>query len=149
MRSVFFYVKQEILTVYNLYPYHCLLELYKILKFRTPYCIFEHFTLLPNEAGRSLTLKLPIYKLHCQKRTFAFQTLLFWNKLHRKLLKPYTVNLHQSHSNKLNLLPSEVILLDYSTKISAFKSGLRNILLSTQANGGRIKWSSVNYISNI
>ena len=142
------FVKQDILTVFNLYPYHCLLELYKILKFRTPYCLFEHFTLLPNEAGRSLTLKLPIYKLHCQKQTFAFQTLLFWNKIHKKLLKPSIVNLHQSHTNKLNLLPSEVILLDYSTKISTFKSGLRNILLSTQTNGGRIDWSTVNYISN-
>ena len=141
--------KHEILSVFNLYPYHCLLELYKILKFRTPYCIFEHFTPLPNEAGRSLTLQLPIYKLRCQKQTFAFQTLLFWNKMHKKLLKPSIVKLHQSHTNKLNLLTSEVILLDYSTKVAAFKSGLRNILLSTQASGGRIDWSTNNYLSNV
>ena len=128
---------------------HCLLELYKILKFRTPYCIFEHFTPLPNEAGRSLTLQLPIYKLRCQKQTFAFQTLLFWNKMHKKLLKPSIVKLRQSHTNNLNLLTSEVILLDYSTKVAAFKSGLRNILLSTQASGGRIDWSTNNYLSNV
>ena len=70
--------------------------------------------------------------------------------MHKKLLKPSVVNLHQSHTSKLNgnLLASEVILLDYSTKIAAFKSGLRKCLLSTQASGGRIDWSTNNYISN-
>ena len=77
------FIKQEILTVFNLYPYHCLLELYKILKFRTPYCIlkciFEHFTLLPNETGRSLTLTLPIYKLRCQNICLSNTTILEQN----------------------------------------------------------------------
>ena len=142
------FIKHEILSVFNLYPYHCLLELYKILKFRTPYCIFEQFQLLPSQTGRSLTLKLPIYTLRCQKQTFSHQTSIFWNRMHKKLLKPSVVNLHQSHTSKLNLLASEVILLDYSTKIAAFKSGLRKCLLSTQASGGRIDWSTNNYISN-
>ena len=140
--------KHEILSVFNLYPYHCLLELYKILKFRTPYCIFEQFRLLPSQTGRSLTLKVPTYNLRCQKQTFTYQTLIFWNKMHKKLLKPSVVNLHQSHTSKLNLLASEVILLDYSTKIATLKSGLRKILLSTQASGGRIDWSTDNYLSN-
>ena len=68
--------------------------------------------------------------------------------MHKKLLKPSVVNLHQSHTSKLNLLASEVILLDYSTKIATLKSGLRKILLSTQASGGRIDWSTDNYLSN-
>ena len=68
--------------------------------------------------------------------------------MHKKLLKPSVVNLHKSHTSKLNLLTSEVILLDYSTKIAVFKSGLRKFLLSTQASGGRIDWSTNNYISN-
>ena len=33
----------KILTVHNLYVYHTLLETYKTLKFRSPYCIFELF----------------------------------------------------------------------------------------------------------
>ena len=56
---------------------------------------------------------------------------------------------NKSHTSKLiNLLASEVILLDYSTKIAVFKSGLRKFLLSTQASGGRTDWSTNNYISN-
>ena len=64
--------------------------------------------------------------------------------MHKKLLKPSIVNLHQPHTDKLNLLTSEVILLDYSTKIAAFKSGLRNILLSTQlSRRARARWACV------
>ena len=55
--------KYGILSVYNLYPYYNLLELYKILKFRTPYCMYELFNLLPNQAGRNLTLTIPAENL--------------------------------------------------------------------------------------
>ena len=36
----------HILTVNNLYVYHCFIELFKILKFRQPYSLFELFKLL-------------------------------------------------------------------------------------------------------
>ena len=33
--------KHNILSIFNLYPYFCLNETYKILKFRTPYSLYE------------------------------------------------------------------------------------------------------------
>ena len=139
--------KHGILSVYNLYPYYCLLELYKILKFRTPYCMIELFNLLPNQAGRNLTIKLPAYFLHCQKQTFVYKATLLWNKLHKELLKPSTVTLHISHTNKLNLEPSECIILDYTTKVVSFKTALRHILFNIQSKGGNFDWTTNNYLN--
>ena len=31
----------KLLTIQNLYKYHCILEIFKIIKFRTPYSLFE------------------------------------------------------------------------------------------------------------
>jgi len=140
--------KHDILSVFNLYPYYSLIEVYKILKFRTPYCIFELLQFIPNQAGRNLTLRVPTQSLHCQRQTFVYQTTLFWNQIHKKLLKPSKVDLHSSHTSKLNLLDSECIFLDFSTKIAAFKSALKKVLSSTQSTGGKIDWSTNNYMSN-
>ena len=140
--------KHNILSIFNLYPYYCLIELYKTLKFRTPYCIFELFQCIPNQTGRNLTLKTPIHTLRCQKQTFVHQATLFWNKMHKKLLNPSSVIVHSSHTNKLNLLDSECIFLDFSTKVATFKSGLKKILFSMQSNGDRIDWTTNNYLSN-
>ena len=139
--------KHEILSVYNLYPYHCLLELYKILKFRVPHCLFGLFNLLPNQSGRNLTIKLPSNSLQCQKQTFIYKSTILWNKFHKELLKPSVVTLHNDHTKLLNLESSECTFLDFSTKVATFKSGLRRILLRTQSKGGSIEWSADNYVN--
>ena len=140
--------KHDVLSIFNLYPYYCLIELYKALKFRTPYCVFELFQRIPNVAGRNLTLMIPAHTIRCQKQTFIYQTTLFWNKLHKKLLKPSAVKMHASHTNRLNLLDSECIFLDFSTKVATLKSGLKKYLFETQSSGGRTDWSTYNYFSN-
>ena len=53
--------KHDILSIFNLYPYFCLIELYKALKFRIPYCVFELFQRIPNPSGRNLTLMIPAH----------------------------------------------------------------------------------------
>ena len=139
--------KYGILSVYNLYPYYNLLELYKILKFRTPYCMYELFKLLPNQAGRNLTLTIPLSSLQCQQKTFVYKATLLWNKLHKQLLKTSSVTLHSSHTDQLNLLPSECIVLDFTTKVVFFKTKLRRILLDLQSKGGNFDWTTNNYLS--
>ena len=139
--------KYGILSVYNLYPYYNLLELYKILKFRTPYCMYELFNLLPNQAGRNLTLTIPLSSLQCQQKTFVYKATLLWNKLHKQLLKTSSVTLHSSHTDQLNLLPSECIVLDFTTKVVFFKTKLRRILLDLQSKGGNFDWTTNNYLS--
>ena len=139
--------KHGILSIYNLYPYHCLLDLYKILKFRTPYCLYELFNIVPNQASRNLTIKLPSHTLQCQKHTFVYKAILLWNKLHKELLKTSTVMIHITHTARLNLEASEYIFLDFSTKVASFKTRLRRTLLSTQSKGGTIDWSIENYVN--
>ena len=80
--------KHDILSIFNLYPYFCLIELYKALKFRIPYELFQR---IPNPSGRNLTLMIPAHTIRCQKQTFVHQTTLFWNKMHKNLLKPSAV----------------------------------------------------------
>ena len=93
-------------------------------------------------------LKIPTHNLRCQKQTFVYQTTLLWNKMHKNLLKPVEVKIHSSHTSKLNLLDSDCIFLDFSTKVSAFKSGLKRYLFQKQSNGGKFDWSINNYESN-
>ena len=122
----------------------CLIELYKALKFRIPYCVFELFQRIPNPSGQNLTLMIPAHTIRCQKQTFVHQTTLFWNKMHKNLLKPSAVKMHSSHTNRLNLLDSECTFLDFSTKVATFKSGLKKCLFQIQSSGGRIDWSVTN-----
>ena len=138
--------KQDILTIYNLYPYHSLLELFKILKFRVPYSLYEIFSLM-NKDSNNLLIRLPETSLRCQKQTFVYQTILLWNKLHRQILLPSKIKYHDSHTTKHNLLASESIFFDYSTSVSVFKSKLKSILIKLQANGDEFSWTSNNYLS--
>ena len=68
--------------------------------------------------------------------------------MHKNLLKPVEVKIHSSHTSKLNLLDSDCIFLDFSIKVSAFKSGLKRYLFQKQSNGGKFDWSINNYESN-
>ena len=126
--------------------HHLSVELYKILKFRNPYCMYELFNLLPNQAGRNLTLTIPLSSLQCQQKTFVYKATLLWNKLHKQLLKTSSVTLHPSHTEQLNLLPSECIVLDFTTKV-VFKTKLRRILLDLQSKDGNFDWTTNNYLS--
>ena len=140
--------KHDILTVYNLYPYHILLEMYKILKFRIPYCIYEFFTFI-NANSNNLLIQIPNVILRCQKQVFSYQGILFWNKLYKQILIPSKVKLHADHTTKLNLLDSVCIFFDFSTQVCTFKSKLKNILLIIQSSGDDISWSPANYLSNM
>ena len=111
--------------------------------------MYELTQLLPSQTGRNLTIKIPSFTLQCQKRTFFYQAALLWNKLHKQLLKPSKVTLHYTHTDKLNLLESECIFLDSTTKVSNFKSGLKKILTNIQSHGGKLDWSKANYLSNL
>ena len=86
----------KVLTVHNLYIYHTLLELYKTLKFRSPYCIFEMF-LTSGTRQIGLTIQVPPVTLKCQIVSFVYQSSTLWNKLYKQLLTPFTIPLHNIH----------------------------------------------------
>ena len=142
----FLFNSHHIITIYNLYPYHLLLELYKILKFRTPYCMYEIVCNLNSNNSRGLSLSIPKVLLSSQKRTFTYKAIILWNKLHKKLLCPFTVKLHSSHKIKFDSIDTVLSYYDFSTKVSAFKSKLRDLLIDTQRLGIDDSWSVINNV---
>ena len=134
----------KILTVFNLYVYHTLLELFKILKFRTPYCIYEIFSHIGSKHN-NITICIPIMIQQCQRRTFTYQSRILWNKFYKHLLVPFSIPLHRDYILKFNLTESESIHYDYSTKISQFKSNLSGLLMNKQLEGDRTSWAANNY----
>ena len=133
------------LTVHSLYIYHALLELYKILKFRTPYCLFE-IICPPGVNTIELTIRVTPSTQQCQRMSFLYQAVIFWNRYYKKLLTPFTIPTHQSYLLKHNLTQSESIHYDYSTKISTFKSRLSHIIFKTQSMGDTNTWLSTNHM---
>jgi hypothetical protein len=136
--------KHEILSIHNLYPYYCLLELYKILKFRTPYSLFEVLRILDGRSG-NINLAVPMTSLQCQRQNFFYQSTVLWNKYYKKLLTPSKAVLHSDHTTALNLTSSEFVFFDFSTNVGSFKTRLRNMLHLIQSSGDEISWSELNY----
>ena len=136
--------KHEILSIHNLYPYYCLLELYKILKFRTPYSLFELLRILDGRSG-NLNLAVPMTSLQCQRQNFFYQSTALWNKCYKKLLTPSKAVLHSDHTTALNLTSSEFVFFDFSTKVGSFKTRLRIMLHNLQSSGDETSWSELNY----
>ena len=136
--------KHEILSIHNLYPYYCLLELYKILKFRTPYSLFELLKLLDGRSG-NLNLAVPMTSLQCQRQSFFYQSTVLWNKCYKKLLTLSKAVLHSDHTTALNLTSSEFVFFDFSTKVGSFKTRLRIMLHNLQSSGEETSWSELNY----
>ena len=140
--------KHNILSIFNLYPYFCLNETYKILKFRTPYSLYELLDLPSDRTGRHLLLKTRAIGSRHEEKSFFSQSIRFWNKHHKKIIEPSNVKLHEECSKKLNLVGTEFSFFDFSTKVSTFKAKLKKLLLQTQSSGDETNWTVNNYISN-
>ena len=139
------FTSNHILTIYNLYPYHILLEIYKILKFRTPYCAYS--LLNNNESNyesKGLSIRIPKYSLASQKQAFFYRAIVMWNEHFKKLLNPFTVKLHSMHRQKFDLSDCYINCYDFSTKVSTFKLKLKNLLRSVQVAGNET-WSAINH----
>ena len=96
--------KHNILSIFNLYPYFCLNEMYKILKFRTPYSLFELLDLPSDRTGRNLLLRTRAIGGRHEEKSFFSQSTRFWNKHHKRIIEPSEVELHIDVSKKLNLV---------------------------------------------
>ena len=119
----------KILSVYNLYPYHVLLELYKILKFRVPYCMYDLFSnRSSNTYNHGLNITIPDTRLDFQRKTFCYQATLCWNQFYKKLVSPFSVILHKNCQIKGDASTVTTINYDFSTPVSTFKLNLNNLL---------------------
>ena len=68
----------NLLTIHNLYKYHCIVELFKLIELRTPMSIYE--LMKRSERRENYFISLPPSSL------FDYQASNFWNKC-RKIVK--------------------------------------------------------------
>ena len=71
---------QSILTIHNLYTYHCANEIFKILKFRTPMSLYQLFE-LSNRKETLLITKSP-------SNYFVYKASFIWNAVRKVLQIP-------------------------------------------------------------
>ena len=109
-----FFNKNEILNVFNLYNYHCGLEIFKILKFRMPIALFSCLKL----SKRKNTLLITPQPSH----HFVYLASRLWNTIRIKLK----------------------ITDDFAVNLSLVKKNLKRHILSRQSLGDMIDLADVN-----
>ena len=89
--------KYKLLAVQNLYSYHCFMEIFKILKFRSPISLHSIYSI----SHRSdTTLITPYPSPH-----FIYQSALIWNSIRPKLnISDYSVNIGSVKNNLKKLI---------------------------------------------
>ena len=89
--------KLELLTVHNLYLYHCLIEVFKILKFRTPISLYSQFT---RSLRKETLLISPEFS-----QSFVCRSTSIWNIIRQKLVvDDFAFKLNAYKSGILKLL---------------------------------------------
>ena len=131
----------NLLTVRNLYNYYTLTELYKVLKFRTPYSIFSKF-LMSDRKNLLILSKLKLDKRKCQ---FFFNAAVKWNQINRFLIDPYEIKLHHSHYTNSEIDEVTTLNYDLSLTISKLKTKLKDIIMAIQCHGDSNEWLYSNF----
>ena len=105
----------KILTVHNLYKYHCILELFKVLKMHTPISIYSLFQISNRKQTLLLTPK--------PSTNFTYKAASLWNTYRTKLL----------------------VDNDMSISIGKLKSVLKAHLHTVQCQYDQFEWCDLNY----
>ena len=119
------FLKDGILTVHNLYTYHCFLELLKILKFRQPYSLFELFNFnkphIRSTRYNSTYINTPTY-FSASSNEFTYKAVKIWNYYRSKL------DIH-----------------DFEIAVNTIRYKLKSLIESIQNAGNTTEWSSQNF----
>ena len=70
----------KLLTVQNLHKYHSVTEIFKIMKFRVPYSLFEIINLSKRDTSNLIILSQP-------SPTFPYESSKMWNSVHKNIIK--------------------------------------------------------------
>ena len=108
--------KFEIMSVPNLYSYHCFLEVFKVLKFRTPIAMYSLFSC---SYRKEMLLKLP--PLPCSTSSYIFRVSKLWNEIQSRLK-----------------------LSDFSVSYSATKTLLKKLIIDNQNSYDDLEWYDKN-----
>jgi len=107
----------KILSAQNLFKYYCVSEIFKIMKFRCPYPLYNSICI--SNRDTSLTIILPE-----KTNTFLYAASQIWNTIHKRIVK------------------SECGL---ETSVSIVKQRTKSIILDCQAVEQRDHWTDKNF----
>ena len=123
----------------NLYVYHTLLELFKILKTHTPISLYSLFT--QSQRDNNLTIHLPKFVLEISRNNFTFKSSSLWNALATKIFK-------KNIPGKDGIvIRGSVTNSDFCATVPFIKKKLRMILLKQQTLGDETIWTTENAFS--
>ena len=121
------FLENELLTVHNLYNYHIIINIFNILKYRTPYSLFDKFSF---SARKELSLVRPT-TLHSKRlQNFICKSTAKWNEVSKIIFEHTTLI---TIRGLLILIPGSAVGSDLTAKTSTIKLKLKNILLSIQS----------------
>ena len=84
----------KLMTIHHMYYYFSVIELYKILKYRTPYSLYIHTNISPRDTSNAIILSQ-----FQQSDTFLYQSSVLWNSIHKSL-----INFEDSFANSMSLV---------------------------------------------
>ena len=108
----------KILTVQNIYKLQCINEVFKIVKFRCPYTLYQSFNISSRDT--SLNIILP----H-QSNKFLYNAAKYWNCIHKRVLR-------------------DTCYLD-TTTVNIIKTRSKQIILNCQALDNQESWTFNNF----
>ena len=109
----------HIMTIHNLHYYHCVMEIFKILKFRSPISLYSIFN-ISSRPGKDTFLISP-YPME----SFVYRASVAWNNIRQKLS-----------------------IIDFSQNISTVKSSLTKFIHDHQQTGCTYEWEpTINILS--
>ena len=112
--------KHSLMTIHNLYFYHCSNDIYKILKFRTPISLHSMFK-LSNRTGKGTLLLTPP-----PSQSYCYRSGTIWNFVRGKLL-----------------------LNEFTVAQSTFKLSIKKLIMDAQRQGDPVLWEkSINNLDN-
>ena len=111
------FTRLKLLTVQNIHKYHSVSELFKIIKFRVPYSLYEKINLSVRDTSNLIILPKP-------SSTFFYESSKMWNSAYKNILAP------------------EKGLL---TSVPIVKQKLKTILLESQSLNDPNTWTPDNF----
>ena len=109
--------KLKIMSIQNLFKYHCITEFFKIIKFRQPYTLFECINLSKRDTSHTVILAK-------KTNNFLHEAAKLWNTTYKHILTP----------NK-----------GLETSLNSIKLRIRTIILQIQSADLRDTWTSNNF----
>ena len=125
---IFFFIKLIIIylttLILHLYIHHTFVDLFKIVKYRTPISLYELF--VPSPRNTNLLMCLPRINRDISKQNFVFSGSLIWNSVIGLLLNKCSPNEHGI------MVQGSSECSDMSASISIIKKKLKGMLFETQ-----------------